>query len=149
MIVIVILILIMIMIIQAGPLHQEGHRKLHQLKTLPTSTNMNSPFYSPPFQSDGPVLSTKQKPSFPPKVHGLASDVERENHSQLHQYILYNNNTTIEKYEIRNKQNVFPLKLTKSSYNYPDFKSIWQYKTMPCSQKSAVHYFIYNRLDTS
>ena len=39
--------------------HQEGHRKLHQLKTLPTSTNMNSPFYSPPFQSDGPVLSTK------------------------------------------------------------------------------------------
>ena len=38
---------------------EEGHRKLHQLKTLPTSTYMNSPFYSPPFQSNGPVLSTK------------------------------------------------------------------------------------------
>ena len=34
------------------------------------------------------VLSIKWKPSLPPKVHGLDSDVERENHPQLHQYIL-------------------------------------------------------------
>ena len=38
------------------------------------------------------VLSIKQKLSLPPKVHGLESEVERENQSQLHQYILYNNN---------------------------------------------------------
>ena len=30
------------------------------------------------------VLSIKWKPSLPPKVHGLDSDVERENHPQLH-----------------------------------------------------------------
>ena len=30
------------------------------------------------------VLSIKKKPSLPPKVLGLDSDVERENHSQLH-----------------------------------------------------------------
>ena len=35
------------------------------------------------------VLSVKQKPSLPPKVHGLDWDVERENHWQFHQQILY------------------------------------------------------------
>ena len=30
------------------------------------------------------VLSIKKEPSLPPKVLGLDSDVERENHSQLH-----------------------------------------------------------------
>ena len=35
--------------------------------------------------------NNKQKNSLPPKVHGLDSDVERENQSQLHQYISYNN----------------------------------------------------------
>ena len=38
------------------------------------------------------VLCIKQKPSLPPKVHSLDSDVEREIQSPLHQYILYNSN---------------------------------------------------------
>ena len=40
----------------------------------------------------GGFLCIKQKPSLPPKVHGLDSDLDRGNQSQLHQYILYSNN---------------------------------------------------------
>ena len=45
------------------------------------------------------VLSIKQKPSLPPKVHGLDSEDERENQSQSHQYILCNNNNNNNNYK--------------------------------------------------
>ena len=48
------------------------------------------------------LLSIKQEPSFSPKVHGLDSDVERENQSQLLQYILYNNNNDNNNYSNSN-----------------------------------------------
>ena len=51
------------------------------------------------------VLSIKKKPSLPPKVLGLDSDVERENHSQLHLYILYNINNNNHHHHHNNNNN--------------------------------------------
>ena len=65
--------------------HQEGHGKLfqqtscqHQRTWTPEN---NSPFYSPPCQA-GPLHQVETP--LPTKVHGLDSDVKRENQSQLH-----------------------------------------------------------------
>ena len=44
------------------------------------------------YNNNNHCSNNKQKNSLPPKVHGLDSDVERENQTQLHQYISYNNN---------------------------------------------------------